>query len=238
MSRIITVSSGSVGNAYILECGNEKLILELGVNFNDILSALSYNIDNVVACLVTHKHTDHAKSIAHALGHALPIYSCEEVANKYKQVTELKIGEKAILGGFRVQPIEVPHSCQCYSYLIEHKEMGRMLFCTDCKNFKYKIKNLQHVFIEANYDEDLVVEALCRDEEIRSRFGHHMEIKSTINALKNNYTPSLQTICLVHLSSGNADPKMFQERIKEEVGFNNVFVAKKGLEIPLQLSEF
>ena len=48
MNRIITIGSGSSGNSYILECGNEKLILELGCDFNEILRVLNYNIDDVI----------------------------------------------------------------------------------------------------------------------------------------------------------------------------------------------
>jgi hypothetical protein len=65
-----------------------------------------------------------------------------------------------------------------------------------------------------------------------------MEIKDTLKALRNNFNASTQNICLVHLSGGNADPKVFEERVKEELGFNNVFVAQKGLEISLQINDF
>ena len=134
--------------------------------------------------------------------------------------------------------MSVPHSCECYAYLIEHDDMGRMLFATDCKAFNYKISGLNHVFIESNWDEELVLENLCNEADIRSRYGNHLEIQGTIRALKNNYSPSLQTICLIHLSESNADPSAFVSRIKGELGFENVHYAIKGLEISLQISEF
>ena len=238
ISKITVVGSGSSGNSYILDCGDDKLIIELGVDIQKVFKVLDYDIDNVVGCLVTHIHKDHSAYITHALRHALPIYSCEEVVKKYKQVNLLKLGEKVQIGRFKVQPIEVPHSCQCYAYLIEHNAIGRMLFATDCKHFCYKIKNLNHIFIEANWDEELVVDSLCRDEEIRSRYCNHMEIQSTLQALRNNFNSNLQNICLIHLSGGNANPKMFKDMVRGSLGFDNVFIADKGVEIPLQLSEF
>ena len=48
MSRIITIGSGSSGNCYILECGKEKLIIELGVDIQKVFRTLDYNIDDVV----------------------------------------------------------------------------------------------------------------------------------------------------------------------------------------------
>lgn len=181
---------------------------------------------------------DHAKYIPQAQKHALPVYSCQEAADKYKGVTVLNLGEKAKIGGFEVQPIEVPHSCQCYAFLIENDEMGRMLFCTDCTKFGYRIKNLNHIFIEANWSEELLVSNLCNAVETRSHHEHHMELEDTIRALKNNYSPDLQTICLLHLSNTNGDPIYFKKRVQEVLGFENVYCAEKGLEVPLLKSEF
>lgn len=46
------------------------------------------------------------------------------------------------------------------------------------------------------------------------------------------------TIMLLHLSRNNADEKLFKKMVQDELGFKNVFVAKKGLEIELNACEF
>lgn len=56
MATIKTLSSGSHGNCYILECGNEQLLIELGISWKDILRGLNYNLTKVRACLVSHQH--------------------------------------------------------------------------------------------------------------------------------------------------------------------------------------
>ena len=168
----------------------------------------------------------------------MPVFSCKEVADKYAGVTELKLGEAVMLGGFKVQPMEVPHSCQCYAYLIHHEEIGKLLFVTDCVRFNYKINGLNHVLCEANWSEEILINNLCNDVETRSHHEHHMELSDTIKALKNNYSPDLMTVGLLHLSNGNSDEKMFRQRVIDELGFDNVIVMDKGLTIPLQLSEF
>lgn len=150
----------------------------------------------------------------------------------------LNLGEKIKIGGFSVQPISVPHSCECYSFLIENEAIGRLLFCTDCKKFNYKINSLNNIFIEANWSQDVLIENLCNDIETRSHHEHHMELSDTIKALKNNYSPDLMTVGLLHLSNGNSDEKMFRQRVIDELGFDNVLVMDKGVTIPLQLSEF
>jgi hypothetical protein len=57
MAILNVISSGSQGNAYILESNGEKLILELGVAWKDILKSLNYKIDDVAGCLVSHRTT-------------------------------------------------------------------------------------------------------------------------------------------------------------------------------------
>ena len=56
VSRIRVISSGSCGHAYILECENEILILELGISWKDIVKALNFNLSKVVGVCVSHAH--------------------------------------------------------------------------------------------------------------------------------------------------------------------------------------
>jgi hypothetical protein len=57
-------------------------------------------------------------------------------------------------------------------------------------------------------------------------------------ALSANYSSSLQTILLLHLSNGNSNEEMFKSRISEELGFFNIHIAKKELKIELNKEEF
>jgi hypothetical protein len=55
-SLIKVVGSSSQGNAYILDCQNETLLLELGVSWKDIVKALNFNLSKVVGVCVSHAH--------------------------------------------------------------------------------------------------------------------------------------------------------------------------------------
>lgn len=54
MAKLKILSSGSIGNAYILECNGERLLLELGVRWQEILKGLNYKLGNVVGALCSH----------------------------------------------------------------------------------------------------------------------------------------------------------------------------------------
>lgn len=55
-SKIRVIGSGSSGNAYILECQNEILLLELGIGWNNIKKALNFDLSKVVGVCVSHSH--------------------------------------------------------------------------------------------------------------------------------------------------------------------------------------
>lgn len=55
MATLRVIGSSSRGNSYILDCGSEQLIIELGCSWNDIMSNLNYDVSKVAGCLVSHR---------------------------------------------------------------------------------------------------------------------------------------------------------------------------------------
>ena len=239
MATLKVLSSGSHGNCYLLQCANETLILELGIKWGDILKGLNYNLGCVCGCLCSHLHSDHSRSIQNALSFGLSVYSCAEVASIYLGVETLNLKEKTRIGkGFIVQPIKLFHNVECYGFLIQHEEFGKMVFATDTNSVPYKFKGVQHWLLESNYDNDILIDNACNDVYSRSASENHLEINDTIEVLKRNYSSELQNVVLIHLSSGNSNEKDFKERVQQELGFDRVWIANSGVEIELNKSEF
>ena len=237
MATLKVIGSGSQqGNTYILEAGNEHLLLDLGCKWSDIMQGLNYDISNCFA-LVTHLHGDHAKYIPQALKSQIPVYSNQEVADKFQDVKVLKPKVQYKIGGFVVMALPVQHNCDNYSYLITHEEFGSLVLCTDAISFPCKIKGLNHLMIESNYSEDLMIDNLCRNQEIRSHNEFHMEINQTIEAIKRNMNPELRTLMLVHLSDGQSDEKLFQKMVFDEVGIRPI-IADENVIVELNSEDF
>lgn len=186
------------------------------------------------------RHGDHANkdTIKKVIQYGIPIYSCEETREIDERIINIKKGRKTLIGGFKIQPIPLQHSCECFGYLIETKDNQRIVFATDCSSFPYLIKKVNHFLIECNWSEDVLIDNICNNDEMRSRHEHHLELENTIMALSANYSSSLQTILLLHLSNGNSNEEMFKSRISEELGFSNIFIANKGLKIELNKEDF
>jgi len=50
------VGSGSTGNSYVLDNGNEILLLDAGVRLLEVKKAIDFQISKVVGCVITHEH--------------------------------------------------------------------------------------------------------------------------------------------------------------------------------------
>lgn len=181
---------------------------------------------------------DHAKSVKDAIKAGIAVYSTKEVQDMHPKVKVPKNGEKTRIGGFLIQPLSVPHSCECYAYIIQHEEFGKLVFATDCSAFNYKIKSVNHWMLEMNYSEDILVQNLCNNEMSKSLYQYHLEANNTIESLKVNFCKDTQSITLIHLSSHNSDEKEFVQRVKDELGFDNVTAATSGQTIILEKEEF
>lgn len=183
-------------------------------------------------------HKDHSKSVPNALKSGLSVYSCQDVTNTYKGVKFLPVGVKTQIGGFKVQPLPLKHDVENYGFIITTADNNKIVFATDAAEFRYKIRGVHHWIIECNHCEELMLEHALNNVYSMSASENHLEIGQTIDVLKNNFCVDTQTIVLCHLSQGNADEKEFEQRVKRELAFSNVYVAKTNLEIELNKSEF
>lgn len=134
-------------------------------------------------------------------------------------------------------PLEVEHNVPNFAYIIEHEEVGKIVFATDLTHFPYKIKGVNHLIVEANYSNDIVLDHMMNGYEIRSQNQYHMELEDTIECIKNNMSSELNNVVLIHLSETQSDEQMFIEKVHVETGVKPC-VATKGVNITLNKFEF
>lgn len=182
---------------------------------------------------------DHSKYLKEYINAGIPICTSSGTLDflKIKNIDSLKSGYWYQYGEFNITPFNVQHDCvEPFGFLIRHEEMGTMLFATDTEYIKYDFSkfNLDHILIECNYSEDIISErsdsgAINKSlaERVKST---HMELKTCIEFVKNNNSPLLKNVVLLHLSDANSNAKEFKEEVKKVVGEHvNVFIADSGL---------
>ena len=169
--------------------------------------------------LVTPTDRDHSKSIPEALKYGLKVYSTSDVSELYPKVKPLEPMKRYKIGNWQVLPLKVPHGeCECFSYHITMPDGQTLLFATDLESYPYNIQNVNHLCIEANYSEDILINKMLDNADIRSASNTHMSLNTTISVIKRLYSPNLRNTILIHLSSGLSDENGFKKAIFEQCG--------------------
>ena len=184
-------------------------------------------------------HKDHTAFIPNALKYQLKVYSCKSVAEKFDCVHILKIGHKYRIGSFYVQTLPVPHGdCECYAYIIDHEDMGRLLFATDLSDFPYKIKDCNHIMLECNNSLDMIVDNMIEGHFNKAASNSHLDMDNCFDILHRLENPNLQNIILLHLSDWNSNENIIRQQLSEQFPVVNTYIADKGLTIELSKNDF
>lgn len=240
--KLIVVGSSSKGNCYILHNPGECLIIEAGCAISEILKAIDYKTSKVAACLVSHEHGDHSKSVDKLQRYGIKCYMTKGTFEGIKAFHERPEIVTPIVpfqvGRFTIMPFDTIHdSKEPCGYLIQHPEIGTLLFAIDTCYLKYTFSGLTALMIECNYCNNLL------DENVESGIVHpivkkhivksHMSLDNCIKTLQANNLEGVNQIILLHLSKDNSDAKMFQEKVSTATG-KEVVIAESGLTIDLK----
>lgn len=220
--KLHILGSNSLGNGYVLEADNEALLIEAGVSIRKAKQALKWQLNKVVGAVISHEHNDHAKFVAEYAASGVVVLALKEVFNAHgllgKPFTREIVpfaGYK--VGGFKIQPLPVKHDVPCVGFIIQHDDMGKLLFITDTITFDYIVPSLNWVMIEANYADDILAENIARDPKKAGQrkrlMNSHMELEETKRILAAQDLSDVDAIILIHLSDSNADEARFVDEV-------------------------
>jgi phosphoribosyl 1,2-cyclic phosphodiesterase len=245
--KLKIIGTGSSGNAYILSNGDEALLIECGVNINEIKKALDFDLSKVVGCIVTHEHKDHCKAIECVMKLGIDVYSGPATLHSIGLITQprarpFKAHQIIQIGGFKVMAFDVKHDAvEPLGFIIHHPDCGKVLFLTDTYFCEYTFKGLNNIIIEANYSKQIIDQKYGSDsgkEFLRNRIlRSHFSLENCKDMLSANDLSAVNNIVLIHLSDSNSNEKQFQKEVAE-LTCKNVTVARKGLVIPFFKTPF
>ena len=223
--KLKCIATGSSGNCYLLQADNgETLILDCGIPIKEIKKGLDWNIKDVVGVLCTHQHSDHNKSLKDFINMGIPVFAPYLSLESMKMETEFNIRmfDLTTIDGSWTHTNADGTPCPIEGFLITHREMGRMLYITDCELIKWKFRDINHILLGVNYDKDLVDTDNPKANHV---FRGHLSIDTACDFVKTNNSDSLQNVIMCHLSSENADKDSFIEKMKKVAYRANVDVA-------------
>ena len=236
--RLKILSSGSHGNcALIYDSRGKCVMLDMGLPWQEILHGLNYDLASVSLALASHNHhADHTKSIVHCINSGIPTFANKDVCDHYKDCQFLDRMVK--VDGFKVQTFGLIHNVDNNAFIVDTPDQIRVLYCTDTQYIPKRVKGVNVAIIECNHDDDTIIANLCEGVTSRSQFENHHSLDRCIEYLKSIYSADLTSVILWHPSGTNLNKKEAVRRVKEELGFEAVYMAEKGLELEICKEEF
>lgn len=225
MISLKTISTGSVGNMYILDCNGRKLIIELGMAYRDLLLNID-DIREIDGAICTHKHSDHWQEKIEKQLFGLGI---ETLLPENTQ-----IGKRYKLGDFDIIPLPAKHDVTCQSYLIKANGTN-ILFATDTQVLPI-VKNIKidYFIVEVNFIEQIREQAVlqCDDAHLGKVYQTHHSLENAVEYFE-RLSYKAKKIVTIHKSSSGLFSK--EETIKRLSQFaEDVFVAENGSYYELQ----
>lgn len=233
--------SSSKVNLYCVTAANGKRILiECGVTWAKLQKALSYDLTNIVGCLLTHEHSDHSKAIEDVLTAGIDVYASE---GTFKAIDEsLHLHRKAnvvrdkgafiIADTFDVFPFEVNHDAKEPLGFVVYDSSSKenLLFVTDTRSIKPRFGlAFDIIAICCGYDVAVLRQREASgdiDPSLAKRLlTSHMEQETTKAYIRDQCcTDKLTEIHLLHMSGDNIDKERVRAEIEAEF-FTKTYIA-------------
>ena len=244
--KMTVIASGSSGNCYVLEGRHSALILEAGVPPEKVMAGTTLEMSKVAGVLITHEHGDHAKYAARYAELGLPIYcsagtwACLSLPAGSRCHLLHHMEGATPVGEFAVFPFRTRHdAAEPFGYLVNHFEMGYLLFITDTRPIPFSFRSIgvDHIMVEANWDDGILDQNVTSGEIAQAQAtrlrSSHLSIREAVELVQANETAKLKTVTLLHISDRNADRADFRKRMQDAVLFADVKDARPGLVLNL-----
>ena len=131
--KLLCIGSSSRGNGYILQSSNGALLIECGMPLVEVKKSLGWKLSGISGCVVSHRHKDHSKYLPEYLKFGIRALALEDVFASFPKLNRtfcksIEPMHGYIVGGFKVYALPVVHDVPCLGFVIEHSEMGKLLF--------------------------------------------------------------------------------------------------------------
>lgn len=228
MFKATPLFSGSSGNCVFVKYKDEEILIDAGVSFKKICTALDSigtNIQNIKAVLTTHEHCDHVQGLPVLSRHRdIPIYINRNSASYYEMpLDELFEGHARIkdsgdtitFDGFEVNVFATPHdSMGSCGYHFTFSDGTRFALATDMGKITPEISSYllgcKTVIIESNHDTKMLKNGpypYILKKRILSDHGH-LSNEDCAEFIPKLVDMGAEKIILAHLSKENNTPEL------------------------------
>ncbi len=217
-----SLASSSHGNCYVVNDGSTAILLECGISFRRIKKGLGFDLSAIRACLVSHEHRDHSKSVMELIKSGVEVFASEGTADALDCDLISPVGDRVQfqVGSLDIVPFRTWHdAAEPLGFLIHSRADGeRLAFATDTVNLGYRFPGVNLLALEANYDAAILARCERMPEKVRKRVTNsHMEISTLCRYLRTLDLSDCRTLYLLHLSNAASNEGYFINRVRKVV---------------------
>ena len=226
MLKIIVLGSGSAGNCALVCTGKSRILIDAGLSASRLLERLAacgVEPDSLSGIFITHEHGDHCKGLEILTKkYPLPILCNARTREMLRPALKSEKQWHLIPGngcfefaGLEIETFSVPHDAADPVGLVLRHNESSLGILSDVGHatavIRQKLRDLDTLFIEANYDSGLLGLDTKRPwstkQRIQGRHGH-LSNDQTANLIAEVLTPRLERVVLGHLSQDCNSPDL------------------------------
>lgn len=225
--RFESFYSSSHGNAYLVDDGCTKILVECGVTYKKLCKALGFRLTEVQGVLVSHEHKDHAGCVEKLIGCGFDVYLSSGTAEALElpeKLLELAHGMEAgtqfQVGTMDIMPFQTFHDAlEPLGFVMRSREDGDVLaYAIDTVNLPYRFPGAGMLALEANFDKAILERCQRMPEKVRKRVENtHMEIDKLCDCLKRMDLRGCRELYLLHLSDSTSHEGHFINKVRRVV---------------------
>lgn len=224
MVEICAIASGSNGNCYYIGNENSAILVDAGISCKQVLLRMEErNLDSkkIKAIFISHEHVDHVmgtRVLSKKLN--IPAFFTYGTWNKTHKSSKpphyryIHINEPLQLDDFTIHAFSKKHDANepcSYRIEVEGFNIGVMTdIGTVCENISSNFSLCDAVFLESNYDEEMLINGpypWYLKNRVASDHGHLSNIQA-LNLATNYAGENLKILFLSHLSAENNTPEL------------------------------
>ena len=223
--KVVSLASGSKGNAYLVEHDGESVLIDCGVCYKK-LKSLEFS-----AVLVTHSHGDHASGLKTLLSRRdIPVFANAMTAEAIVHecgVTEdsfvcFENGQSFEIGPFCISPFSIPHdTSDPVGFLVKVQVAGETYFHgtdigTPLDSIGVKFAEADIATLESNHDSVMLATSGRHPSLVRRISGPrgHLSNDQACELVRRFASPRLKKLALAHLSLDCNVPRIAEEAMK------------------------
>ena len=250
--RFCSITSGSSGNCHLIETGQHRLLIDIGLSARQIeglLQARGIDPASITAVFVTHEHTDHTKGVGVWMRrYRVPVMATAGTWKGMERTighvpgelrVEIRAGKGYRMSDLRIEAIPVCHDANdpC-GYAVESGG-NKVAVITDTGMLtplmQKHLCETDLAVLESNHDINMLMQGpypMQLKKRIRSNMGHLSNEDCGHSITQARQQGSKGIFLLGHLSDENNTPELAMDTVKRIVDANgqsneNIFLTRR-----------